>query len=97
MVYYEVNGLYRNFDELVEMEKNGWQALPPSPKKKKLQVIFLPWAHVLLTKQNYIRGTDRLSCYNSCTTLSGPKNWSSNRRLKCMIQGFASLVGKMQV
>jgi hypothetical protein len=39
MVYYEVAGLYRNFDELAGMEKNGWQALPPSPKKPKLQVV----------------------------------------------------------
>lgn len=38
MVFYEVTGLYGDFDELGEMEKNGWQTLPPSPKKPKLQV-----------------------------------------------------------
>ena len=37
MVYYEVSGLYKMFEELADMESNGWQAQPPSPKKKKLQ------------------------------------------------------------
>ena len=38
MVYYEVTGLYKMFEELGAMESTGWQALPPSPKKQKLQV-----------------------------------------------------------
>lgn len=38
MVYFQVEGLYAAFQELTELESNGWQARLPSPKKRKTQV-----------------------------------------------------------
>ena len=38
MVYCQVDGLYKAFEELKEMESNGWKLSLLSPKKTKLQV-----------------------------------------------------------
>ena len=38
MVYFQVDGLYKMFAGLADLERNAWQVQPPSPKKQKLQV-----------------------------------------------------------
>ena len=38
MVYYQVDGLYKTFQKLKDMESNDWTPLPLSPKKPKTQV-----------------------------------------------------------
>ncbi len=45
MVYYQVEGLFKMFADLDELERNNWILSQPSPKKTKLQVI--PWCFCL--------------------------------------------------